>query len=164
MITSNRTFTQSFSSFLVSILISFLFVNIINSKQRTGECRYFAETDQQAFVNLALWGYIHPTSFLVAVLLVVGLTFDHPIPGLEGLLAAGEVLLRHDRRLILGDAHQISLAGLDRSGYCGEACANCELLAGRLRTALYFLAEVESVAVRVLGCCYAVGTQQHFRT
>ena len=99
---------------------------------------------------------------LVAVLLVVSYAFDHPIPGLEGLLAAGEVLLRDERSLVLGDFHQVRLTGLDRSGYCGEASANCELLAGRLRTALYFLAEVETVAVFRLGCCYAVSTEEHF--
>ena len=37
---------------------------------------------------------------LVAVLLVVGCAFDHPIPGLEGLLATRLILLR-DNCLIL---------------------------------------------------------------
>ena len=96
---------------------------------------------------------------LVAVLLVVGLAFDHPIPGLEGLLATRQVLLRHERSLVLGDTHQIRFTSLDRRGYCREASANCELLASRLRTALHFSTEVETVAVFRLGCCYAVGTE-----
>ena len=99
---------------------------------------------------------------LVAVLLVVSVAFNHPIPGFQGFLATRQVLLRHERSLILGDAHQIRFTGLDRSGYCGEACANCELLAGRLRTALHFSTEVQTVTVFRLGCCYTVGTEEHF--
>ena len=100
---------------------------------------------------------------LVAVLLVVGLSFDHPIPGLEGLLATRQVLLRDERSLVLGDFHQIRFTGLDRSGNCGEASANCELLAGRLSATLHFSTEVETVAVFRLGRCYAVGTGASFR-
>ena len=91
------------------------------------------------------------------MLLVVGCAFNHPVPRFQRLLATGEVLLRHERSFILGDG----FTGLDRSRYSGEACANCELLASRLSTALYFLTEVQTVTVFRLGGCYAVGTQQH---
>ena len=70
---------------------------------------------------------------LVAVFLVVGLTFNHPVPRFQRLLATRQILLRHERSLVLGDAHQVRFTGLDRSGNCREASANCELLAGRLR-------------------------------
>ena len=70
---------------------------------------------------------------LVAVLLVVLGAADHPVVSLHGLLATRLILLRHERSLVLGDFHQVRFTGLDRSGYSGEACANCELLASRLR-------------------------------
>ena len=99
---------------------------------------------------------------LVAVLLVVLVAADHPIPGLEGLLATGEVLLRDERSFILGDFHQVRFTNLDCRGYSGEASASGKLLAGRLRRTLVriCLAHIKTRAIRIGGCSGAVSTDE----
>ena len=96
------------------------------------------------------------------VFLIVGSAFNHPIPGLQGLLASGEVLLRDEGLLILRDLAQVLTTIADSRCYRGEADASIEFAGARSRAALRFLAEVESVTVFRLGCCGTVRTKQHF--
>ena len=95
------------------------------------------------------------------MLLIVGGTLDHPIPGFHGFLAAGEVFLGEEGLLVGCDLAEILRAVADSFCYCGEADASEEFTFGRNGAALHFLAEVQTVTVRVLGCCYAVGSEEH---
>ena len=95
------------------------------------------------------------------MLLVIRVTLDHPVPGLEGLLATSEILLCDEGLLILRDLAQIFASITDcRCNLC-EADASIEFAGARSCATLYLFAEVESVTVGVLGCRYAVRTEQH---
>ena len=94
--------------------------------------------------------------------LVILLTADVPVVRLEGLLAVGKVLLRHERCLVLGDFGQVVLALVHHLRYGLEAQADCPLVVRDRRAARRFLAEIKTVAVFAGGCRYAVGCQQHF--
>ena len=95
------------------------------------------------------------------VLLVVRRSLDHPIPSFEGFLASSLVLLGDEGHLVLGDLREVFRAGGYCCRYCGEANTREELICARTGAALYFLAEVDAVTIRVLRSRYTVRTEQH---
>jgi len=96
------------------------------------------------------------------MLLIIGLTFDHPVPCFHGLLAISKVFLRGESGLIGTDLREIDGTSC-HSGCDGrEAGTNLRLFGGDRSRTLDFLAQVHAVTVRVLGGRYAVGTKEHF--
>ena len=95
---------------------------------------------------------------------VVLVTADLPVVCFHGLLATGKVLLNHEVDLVLGDLRQILLALVHHLRYRREAHTCKQLVLGRTRATLGFLAEVQPVTVGVLGGRYAVGAEEHFGT
>ena len=101
---------------------------------------------------------------LVAVLLVVLLTADVPVPCLHGLDTAGRVLLCEEGCLVGCDLHQVFAART--YGCCDfrEARASCELFRLRHRRTLYLAADIDAVTGVARGGRYAVRAQEHFLT
>lgn len=95
------------------------------------------------------------------MLLVIRVALYHPVPSLESLLTSGRVLLRDERHLILRDLTQILASGGYCCRYSREAYTSKKLVSARTRAALSFLAQVQAVAIRILGRCYTVRTEQH---
>ena len=95
------------------------------------------------------------------MLLVVSRTLDHPVPSLQRLLTSGQILLGDEGHLVLGDLREVLRAGSYCCRYSREADTSKQLVSSRTGAALYFLAQVQAVTVRVLGSCYSVRTEQH---
>ena len=98
------------------------------------------------------------------VLLVVLVATYLPVVRLEGLFAVGKILLREERCLVRRHQRQVLAAGFDGRCYRSEASASAQLIRARRSAALYFLTQVQAVAIRVFGSRYAVGRKQHFCT
>ena len=99
---------------------------------------------------------------LLPLMLRVILVAAHfPQIRLHGLFATGGVLLRLEVDLVLGDLHQVGLTSLDSRCHGAEACACIEFVGRERGAAFHFLTQVHAVTIRVLGCCYTVGTEQH---
>ena len=79
----------------------------------------------------------------------------------HGLVSAGGVFLRIERRQILGYMAQVFPASIDSLDDKLEAVTPCTLVGRHRRRTFGFLAQEQSVAVAACGCCYAVCTQQH---
>ena len=98
----------------------------------------------------------------LAVLLVVGLSADHPQIRFHGLFAIGGVLLCEESRLVLGDVREVFLTLEDHRCDCTEAVADVDFF-GRHRSAAFVAVRIERVqtlAVRVSRCCRTVRRHQ----
>ena len=93
---------------------------------------------------------------------IVGIAADFPEVGLQGLFATGSVFLCDEGSLVGRDVHQVGLACRNGCTDCGEAGTSIQFLGGRQGAAFYFAPDIDAVTVRVLGCCYAMRTKQHF--
>ena len=94
----------------------------------------------------------------LALVLVVGVTADHPQVGGQGLLATRLVLLGVEGSLVRGDLAHVLFAGSHCAGHSRELRAHLDL--GRLdrRGALVGVSRlhIHALAVRVGGRCLAV--------
>ena len=99
--------------------------------------------------------------FLALVSLVVGSELDLPVPGLEGLATTRLVLLGLEGFLVRGDLAHVFRAGCYCCRNSCEARASSHLVCARARGTLHFLAQVQTVTIRVRSRRYAVGTQEH---
>ena len=105
--------------------------------------------------------FLHRTLYTVrrlAVLLVVLLTADFPVPCEHGLLAVGLVSLGCEGDLVVGDLREIFLTLRDHRPYRGEACADLQLLRAQRRGTLVRvrILHVETLTVGVGTCSLAV--------
>ena len=91
---------------------------------------------------------------------VIRLAAYLPQVGLHGLLATGKIFLRQEVLLVLRDLREVTLAVLDHQRYGCEALTSLQLIAGRLGRAEELAYHVDAGAVRVLGGCYSVGSQE----
>ena len=96
--------------------------------------------------------------------LVVLATTDEPEVCVHRLLAVGEVFLREEVELVLGDLGQVFLAGFDHRSYGLETLADGYLFRFERRVTGDRIesAEIETRAVMTVGCCLAVGSEHHF--
>ena len=99
---------------------------------------------------------------LRAVLCVVLVAADFPQVRFPGFLAAGSVLLLLEGCLIIGQRREVLRAGLDRCLDVEETGAGQLLTHGDRSGALIHIrfADVQTRAVRTLGGCLAVRTDQ----
>ena len=103
-----------------------------------------------------------PDGSLAIVLGVVLLAANLPEVRAHGFLAIGLIFLSREVDLVLRDLREIFLTSLHSSRYSGEACASIQLC-GRERSGTLVhisLADVQAGAVRVLGSCDTVCTQE----
>ena len=98
---------------------------------------------------------------LALVRLVVRIATDFPQVRFHGLFATGSVLLSSEVDLVLRDVVQIALTSLHSSRYSGEACASIQLFGSQRSATLYFVAQVEAVALVGGSCRYASSIFEH---
>ena len=94
---------------------------------------------------------------------IISRHFESPQVGLHRLLAAGGVLLRAVGSLVSGHLRGVFEAGVDSSGDGAEARTLLDLRGLDGRGARDGLTQIQAVAVRVRGLCYAVRAKQHLR-
>ena len=111
---------------------------------------------------------VYATFFLVLTLalmrLVVFAAAHFPEVRFHRFLASGSVFLRLEIDLVLGNLHQVGLAGLDSRCHGAEACACIEFVGRERGAAFHFLTQEKTVTIRILRSCYTVGTKQHLVT
>ena len=98
--------------------------------------------------------------WLALVLRIILLATYKPQVCLHGLLATGSIFLRQEVLLVIGDLREVTPTGVDHCGYGCETLTCLQLIAGRLGRAGELAYHVDAGAVRVLGGCYAVGSQE----
>ena len=98
----------------------------------------------------------------LTVLLIIQRTANFPQVGVHGFLTKGAVLLSQEVLLVFGDVLQITLTGFHQQANRCEARTSVELVGARLGAANVgvLLAHIQTAAVRVLRCCYTVGTDE----
>ena len=98
----------------------------------------------------------------LSLLLVVLLAADVPEVGLHGLLAVGEVLLGEEGGLVLGDLGQVFLTLDDHLSDRLEAETDSALVVRERSGTVVavFACDIDTNAVRVLRCGYAVRTDE----
>ena len=93
------------------------------------------------------------------MVLIVGISFDFPEPGLEGLATTRLVLLSGEGSLILREGREVLRTCCYGTAHSYEAVTDTDFLlreSGRTNVGVT-LTDVDTRAVRIRGSCFAVG-------